>query len=106
MRETKMALCGRRLGANGWGLALLLALAGAGCIGGQTGSEAKDSSPLDRTEPCDPLSAHIEPIELGEILGVGRGADGTLYVADRPAGSHEARVFVSEDEALVRKRVG
>lgn len=52
---------------------------------------------------CDPLGAVASPIELGEIVGIGRDVDGTIYVADEDDG--EARVFVSEDDVLVRQRV-
>ena len=62
---------------------LLLVAGGTACIGGQTGSEARGGAGLGKTEPCEPLGARPEPIELGMVLGVGRDADGTVYVVDQ-----------------------
>jgi len=56
--------------------------------------------------PCDPLASAPKAIALGTILGVGKAADGTLYVADQTDSSAE-RVFVSDSSAtLVRQHVG
>jgi hypothetical protein len=71
--------------------ALLLA---AGCQGDDVGDT-----------PCDPLEAQPQPIVLGEILGIGRDAAGTLYVADETASASDERVFISEGDVLVRRRV-
>ena len=56
-------------------------------------------------EPCDPLAAEIVPLELGTIVGVGRDADGKLYVVDRTASSDELRVLESEGDYLFLRRV-
>jgi hypothetical protein len=71
--------------------ALLLA---AGCQGDDVGDT-----------PCDPLAAQPQPIVLGEILGIGRDAAGTLYVADETASASDGRVFISDGDVLVRQRV-
>jgi len=71
--------------------ALLLAI---GCQGDDVGDT-----------PCDPLAARPEPIVLGEILGIGRDAEGTLYVADETASASDGRVFISEGDVLVRRPV-
>lgn len=55
-------------------------------------------------EPCSPLASHAEPIALAAVLGIGKHADGTLYVVDRENPGAE-RVFVSEQSALVRQRI-
>jgi hypothetical protein len=53
---------------------------------------------------CDPFVAIPKPIALAAILGVGRSADGTVYLADQSDGT--SRVFVSDASgALVRRRV-
>jgi hypothetical protein len=52
---------------------------------------------------CDPLAP--PPTSLTAILGVGQDAEGTLYVADSPAGAPEPRVFVSGTGQLVRQHV-
>lgn len=83
----------------------VFALAAPGCIGGQTGSESKHTDPLGKTEPCDPLAPQAEPIALGEILGIGRAADGILYVADEGEDDSGMRAFVSAGDTLVRQRV-
>jgi hypothetical protein len=61
------------------------------------------SATADR--PCDPFMSQSEPIRLGEIVAVGRDAEGTLYVVDRPAAPANMRVFLSEGETLVRRRL-
>ena len=57
------------------------------------------------TQACDPLAPHTLPIALDTVLGVGKHADGTLYVLEQHAGS-ELRAFVSASGTLQRKRVG
>ena len=47
---------------------------------------------------CDSLAADETPIALATILGIGRDANGTIYVVDE-AGT-EDRVFVSSDATL------
>jgi hypothetical protein len=53
--------------------------------------------------PCDPLAP--PPTTLSGILGVGKDAQGTVYVADSPTGAPEPRVFVSSGGKLVRQQV-
>lgn len=60
-----------------------------------------DGSPAPR--PCAPLAGAARPIALGTVLGAGRHADGTIYVADREGA--ELRAFVTEAGALRRRRV-
>ena len=61
--------------------------------------------------PCDPLTPRAVPITLGTVLGAGRDASGTLYVADEAPsvpnqlGSTPNRVFVSQGTTLFRKVV-
>ena len=92
-----------------------------GCVtmfGGWGCSEPADGSgrsPAGLTEghdargedgACEPLAAKEQATVLGSIIAAGRAADGTFYVADRErADSGEERVFVSEGETLVRRRV-
>src|SRR5262245_13377192 len=86
----------------------LIALLATACVGGQTGSEAKGRGGLGNTDPCEPLGAQPEPIELGEVLGVGRDDSGTLYVVDRDPNegdNTDLRAFMSVGEALARQRV-
>lgn len=64
-------------------------------------SACQDSAP----SPCDPLADMRQPIALGEVIAVGRDAEGTLYVADEPGADGEARVFVSDGDTLVRRHV-
>ena len=75
-------------------LAVTAVLLAAGC----QGEDAGDT-------PCDPLAAQPEAIVLGEILGVGRDAGGTLYLVDETDSASIGRVFISEGDALVRRRV-
>jgi hypothetical protein len=58
-------------------------------------------------EACDPFAADPQPLRLGTILAAGEDAGGVLYVVEQPAGRGESelRVFVSERDALYRKRV-
>jgi hypothetical protein len=57
--------------------------------------------------PCDPLTP--QAITLGTLLGVGKDAQGTLYVADIAPGTGspdgQDRVFVSSGSVLVRQHV-
>jgi hypothetical protein len=56
--------------------------------------------------PCDPLAPQEAPVTLGNVLGVGKAPDGTTYLVDEVTSpSTLDRVFVSEGNALVRKRV-
>jgi hypothetical protein len=55
--------------------------------------------------PCTPLASEpAAPIALGTVLGIGRHADGTIYVLD-DRGSSDYRAFVSSGTVLNRKRV-
>ena len=73
-----------------WPQELALALALAGC-------DAKN----EQSQACDPFDWSMRPVELRTILGVGRDASGTIYLADREDGESD-RVFVSTDRELVR----
>jgi hypothetical protein len=66
---------------------------------------SNSTSPSAETT-CDPLATH--PTTLATILGVGKDAAGTLYVADQGAVAAEpsiVRVFVASDGSLVRQDV-
>lgn len=56
---------------------------------------------------CDPFADEPQSLALGTILAAGADANGVLYVVEQPAGGSESelRVFVSEGDALNRKRV-
>jgi hypothetical protein len=77
-----------------WSPALALAAALTSC-------DAKDEDPA---QTCDPFDALAQPIELRTILGIGRDANGTIYLADREDGEDD-HVFVSAGGELVRKRI-
>jgi hypothetical protein len=89
-------------------------LAISGCSGQNDAPQAaQDGAPGDygarpawttATKPCDPLAAQTLPIELGTILAAGKDERGTLYVVDRAAAASDERVFVSNGNALYRKR--
>lgn len=55
--------------------------------------------------PCNPLAPHELPVVLGTVLGVGKDAAGTIYMADEVPARSIDRVFVSEGSSLFRKRV-
>jgi hypothetical protein len=65
--------------------------------------------PAPTTTTCDPLVAHPLPVTLGTVLGVGRNAQGNVYLADQvdmtATSSATYRVFVSSGMNLYRKRV-
>jgi hypothetical protein len=75
------------------GLVIALALAAVAC-----GDETAD-------RPCDPFMTRAQQITLGEIVAVGRDAEGTLFVVDRPGAESERRVFVSDGDVLVPRSV-
>jgi hypothetical protein len=55
---------------------------------------------------CDPLAARAT--KLGTVLGVGKDASGTIYVADQggvPAEPSIVRVFIVQSGSLVRQEV-
>lgn len=54
---------------------------------------------------CNPLAPHELPVTLGDVLGVGKDANGTTYLADQVPAKSIDRVFVSDGAELVRKRV-
>ena len=73
-----------------------------GLSGGNDGG--LDASAADGGGTCDPLAPAPKPIALATILGVGRSADGTVYVVDDNNGSQ--RAFVSDTGGtLVRQPV-
>jgi hypothetical protein len=58
----------------------------------------EDSTTLER---CTPLSTQASaPIEFGEVVGIGRAEDGTLYAIDEEGS--DLRVFVSDGDVLQR----
>lgn len=63
----------------------------------------------EASSTCDPFGAHEAPIELRSILGVGRDAAGTIYLADRADTlddhGEDDHVFISANGELVRRRV-
>lgn len=67
------------------------------------------SSPPNATSnamaPCDPLAR--PPLQLDTVLGAGKDASGTLFVATTRASGNtaEERVLVSQGSALVRQHV-
>lgn len=83
-----------------WRAALVSIVASsAACSGGENAGSGGDT-----LEPCEPLATREgEPIELGEIVGIGRAEDGTIYVVDRA--DDDFRLFVSEGEVLQRYQV-
>ena len=74
--------------------AVLAILVISACAGG-------DSVALILCKPFDTQSSAA--VQLGDLLGAGRGADGTIYVVDQ-VGS-DFRVFISEGDALQRRKV-
>jgi hypothetical protein len=80
----------------------LIVVGAAACIGGQTGSEAREGQGLGNTEECDPFGASAPPIALETVLGVGQAADGTVYVVDERQEPIDHRAFVIDGTALVR----
>lgn len=78
-------------------LSLALAVASAAC------SSSSSSGGSAAAHSCDPLAPPAT--SLSDVLGVGQDAQGTLYVADSPAGVTEPRVFVSGAGKLVRQHV-
>lgn len=67
---------------------------------------ACDPNGVGADRSCDPFEANETPIELREILGIGRDAAGTIYLADHGDDNGEDdHVFVSADGELVRRRV-
>ena len=52
---------------------------------------------------CNPLGSSAATIQLGTVIGAGKHADGTIYVADRLG--DDSRVFVSSGTTLQRRRI-
>jgi hypothetical protein len=77
---------------SGWLLVIALTV---GC-GSDAGSAPAGS--------CDPLALDPQPITLGDVLAVGVAA-GITYVVSRSEDGADYRVFVSDGETLVRRRV-
>lgn len=96
--------------------ALVVASFLGGCAGQTHGSddasvamnEGQSLAPPTRmlsTAPCEPLSPHGLPIQLGNVIAAGKDAHGTLYVADQTRSDRPQRVFVSSGDSLYRKHV-
>jgi hypothetical protein len=85
---------------RGWhrALGVLAASAALGSCGGGA------ALPPNASKACDPLADEPQPIALGKVLGVGRDANGILYVIDQPS-QGEARLFVSDAMTLTRRPV-
>jgi hypothetical protein len=81
-------------------VAVIALMVTAGCV---SGAQTTDGGKT--TGPCDPLAPHELPLTLGTVLGVGRDAQGTVYLADEVAATYTDRVFVSSGQTLWRKRV-
>lgn len=88
---------------RGWSLPMALAIAGLVAAAAPACSTSASSGSSSSARPCDPLAP--PPTTLSNVLGVGKDAQGVLYVADSPAGVPEARVFVSGGGQLVRQHV-
>jgi hypothetical protein len=86
-----------RIVSLGSGLLVLAACSGSTSSGSPTGSAT------GAFVACSPLEANMKPIALGNILGAGRAADGTVYVLDD--GDPAYRAFVSQGNVLQRKEV-
>jgi hypothetical protein len=61
-----------------------------------------ESGPSD-AGTCDPLQPFARAAELRDVVAVGSAPDGTLYVVSREGS--DTRVYVSEGDTLVRRRV-
>jgi hypothetical protein len=86
---------------------LLAALLAGGGSAIATGCSSSTSAGVSTSGACDPLTPPT--ITLGTVLGVGKDAQGTLYVADVAPGTGspdgQDRVFVSSGSVLVRQHV-
>jgi hypothetical protein len=70
-----------------------------------TACSSSSTSPPAETA-CDPLATH--PTTLATVIGIGKDAAGTLYVADQGGIATEAsivRVFVTSNGKLIRQHV-
>lgn len=88
-----------KLASLGLGAVALVACSGSTT----TGSSPSGSSAAGALSACSPLAANVKPITLGNILGAGRHADGTVYVLDD--GDPTYRAFISQGNILQRKEV-
>lgn len=68
---------------------------------GQSHDERPDASGAT----CNPLANTEQAISLGMVIAAGRAPDGKLYVVDRERADGDERLFVSEADTLVRRRV-
>lgn len=68
-----------------------------------TACSGVDVSTTSELTSCQPLAAETSAIELGNVIGAGQAADGTVYVIDR--NGSDLRGFVSEGGELYRQRV-
>jgi len=71
-------------------------------LAGGTSSLGDVGTSSTSSAPCDPLAPPA--ITLGQVLGVGQDAQGTVYVADQ-APDYITRVFVVKNGVLVRQYV-
>jgi hypothetical protein len=86
-------------GGSGGGAGGIIGSGGAGGNGG-----ALSEAGVGEQSVCDPLAPVPKPIALGTVLGAGKSASGTIYVADQVDSTQ--RVFVSDaGGTLVRQRV-
>ncbi|MET0286958.1 MAG: hypothetical protein ABW352_20920 [Polyangiales bacterium] len=76
-----------------WSASLLLVMLACGDT---------ESGPSD-AGTCDPLAEFTRAAELRDVVAAGSAPDGTLYVVTRQGS--DTRVFVSEGDTLVRRRV-
>lgn len=68
-------------------------------------AKSTDSSSSDTRHACDPLAAGEQPIALHKVLGIGKDANGTLYVVDQLESGYDFHAFVSSQGALYRQRI-
>jgi hypothetical protein len=88
-------------------LVCLVLISVATLLGGASSCDGGPSAPAASTRTaCDPLATtSAKTTALGEILGIGRDADGTVYVVDSVTSQPGLRVFVAEGKKLMRRRV-
>lgn len=90
--------------SKAWAATFALAASiGAAC---KSTDEAATSSTRAAVDTCDPLVVATAPITLGDLVGAGRAADGTVYVLDRTPNDRAAvRAFVSAGTVLRRRKI-
>ena len=85
---------------TGIGIGIGIGIGGCGSSAEEPGDGDKAG---DASSACNPLVGSRQPVTLGEVLAIGRAADGTVYMLDEVDG--EVRAFVSDSEVLRRRRV-